>query len=420
MHFRAGILIAASLLLGVPPEAPAQEPVRRVTLDEALALFASNSLELRIARAGATEASLTARQAAAYPNPALTATHEALGSGAARYRESYLTVSQRLDWPWLASARRAAAGHRSGAAVARVAADSIRLAFDVRRAFGEAAAAEDLTTALAEATELVRRAERQASERAASGDISRYELRRLRVERLRYENELGQAASALGTARRRLGGMVLTGGSGEVAPSAPLPGHPPRVSLEVAVERAVGLHPAVAEAAALAAAARNARQAAASDRLPAPTITGGYKGQSDGFSGLFLGAGVSLPLFDRRGAALAAAKAQAEGSATAAALATRLAENDVRRTHAAYGAALARAALQGDSAEAEADALLRIARLAYEEGEMSLIELLDAVDAYRTSRAAAVEAGVNLWTSFFDLERAVGSPLADLQRKEGQ
>lgn len=419
MWYRVGVFLAG-LLTVAQPDATAQDSPRRVTMDEAIALFASNNLELQIARARGASISGTARQAAAYPNPVLSISHESVERGAAGYRESYFYATQRLEWPWLAAARGAAAGHRAEAEAARVTADSVGLVFEVRRAFGDAAAAEAASTALGEAAELVRHAERQAGERAAAGDISRYELRRLRVERIRYESELAAATLARSAARRRLARLVLPDTGGELAPSAPLDGRPPRISLAAALARAAARHPDLTEAAALAASARDARRAASGDRLPSPTLTGGYKKQSDGGRGLFLGAGLSLPLFDRRGAATAAARAEADGATARLTLAVRATAQDVRRTHETYETALALNGLMGDRAITEADALLRIARVAYEEGEMNLVELLDAVDAYRASRAAAVEASVNLWTSYFDLERAVGSSLVGLPPEGGQ
>lgn len=93
------ILVAALTGLSWPGPAAAQQSVRRVALDEALRLFAENNLELELARANAAEAAGLARQAAAYPNPTVTGTHERLSRDGASYSESYLNFSQRLEWP---------------------------------------------------------------------------------------------------------------------------------------------------------------------------------------------------------------------------------------------------------------------------------------------------------------------------------
>ena len=106
MQQRAVVAMAIGALMGLIParSARAQETIERVTLEEALSLFAQHNLELRIARADAREAVGLARQSAAYPNPTVSVTHETLGGGATDYSETYLNVSQTFEWPWLAAA----------------------------------------------------------------------------------------------------------------------------------------------------------------------------------------------------------------------------------------------------------------------------------------------------------------------------
>ncbi len=203
-----------------------QEPLDRVTLEQATSLFTRHNLQLRIARADAQEAMGLARQSAAYPNPTVSVTHETLGGGTADYDETYFNLSQPFEWPWLSSARRAQATRMAEALGARVAADSTRLVFEMKRAFIEAAAAELTRDALEEATALVRRAEGQAAVRATAGDLSEYELRRLRVERARYEVDLAAATLALRASRRTLASMIAPDSLSEIAPVS-LPGAVP-------------------------------------------------------------------------------------------------------------------------------------------------------------------------------------------------
>jgi cobalt-zinc-cadmium efflux system outer membrane protein len=115
-----------------------------------------------------------------------------------------------------------------------------------------------------------------------------------------------------------------------------------------------------------------------------------------------------LPLFDRRGAAAAEAAAATASAEAHLALARRLVDNDLRLTVEAYQAARERFRLFTGELLTDLEGLLRIARMAYAEGEMSLVELLDAVDAFRTARVTAVNAHRDLWVTYFDVERAAG------------
>ncbi len=412
--------MAIAALTGLIPArlARAQETVGRVTLEEAMRLFAQHNLQLRIARADAQEAAGLARQSSAYPNPTVSVTHETLDGGAGDYSETYFNLSQEFEWPWLARARRTAALRLADAVGARVAADSVRLAFDVKRAFIEAAATERAREALEEATTLVRHAEGQASARVASGDLSEYELRRLRVELARYEIDLAAAALALRASRRNLASLIMPDSVRELAPVGLPEGEPRDIVLADVAYVAQVSRAELVGAASWTAAAEGTRSAARAMRLPVPTLTAAYKDQSDGLSGVFLGLGLRLPLFDGNGAAVAAGEAAVRSAEARQLLLARQVYNEVQLVHNAYVAARERVDLMRTDLVGDTDALLRIARVAYEEGEMTLVELFDAVDAFRTAHVMATEAIADLWVGYYDLERTVGAPLDSLSTEE--
>ena len=60
-----------------------------------------------------------------------------------------------------------------------------------------------------------------------------------------------------------------------------------------------------------------------------------------------------------------------------------------------------------DSLDEDPD-LLQIAQLAYDAGEMDLVQLLDAAEALWDARTARARLKADLWTAYYDLERAVG------------
>jgi len=143
-------------------------------------------------------------------------------------------------------------------------------------------------------------------------------------------------------------------------------------------------------------------------RYPDVTVTGGYKRQSDGFDGFFLGASLPVPVFDQRDGDVEAAEARVRTATTQLALTQRTVANDVRRTFSTYLSVSKRVALIRDQLLSGLDDLLRIARVSYGEGEMSLLELLDAADAYRESQIAISDLTSEIWVRYYDLERAIG------------
>ena len=144
---------------------------------------------------------------------------------------------------------------------------------------------------------------------------------------------------------------------------------------------------------------------------PSPTLFGGVKRADNGSGrerGGVVGLTVSLPLFDRGG------REAARWGAERARIALRLAatEHEIRRevTRASAALALRQEALSGDDAEA-GDELTRIAEVAYREGEVGILELLDAVRTSARAGARSVELRLDVRLARIALERAVGDIL---------
>ena len=391
-----------------PGSSAGQEPVRRVSMAEALRLFGENSLVLRIARAEELAIRGDARQASAYFNPALNVVREDLGSGSADYSETVVGLAQQLEWPGRTAARKRAADRRADAASASFRADSIRLAFDVRRAWIDAWAAETSAEALRRAATLVAAAVEAAERRLEEGDISGYEVRRLRLERVRVESEVAAAELEVAETRRTLATFLLPEpDASEIAASGGPEGELPAIGREAALET-IADRPDLKAASLALEAARAAASVAGTDWVPSPKLTVGYKDQSDGLSGAALGLSLPLPLFDRGGGAARRERARAAGAAATLALRRRHARNDAITTADRYASRRDRLSLVGEALPADAEALLEAARTAYEEGEMSLLALLDAVRAFREAHLSAIELRADAWIAYYDLLRAMG------------
>jgi cobalt-zinc-cadmium efflux system outer membrane protein len=386
------------------------DSLRTVGLREALRLFRENNLSLRRARSEARALQGHARQAKAYPNPSLQATHEPLWRDGESQSETYLNLSQELEWSGR-SARIAAAKKTATAARARTAADSARLALQVTEAYVEAATAETRRRRLEQVTRVFRQADSSMAEQRREGDASGYAARRIRLERARYEQRLAAARLEARSTRRQLALLILPEEAPLVA-AEPLPERRPSSisrgdALRMALRDRPELRRRQLEVEAQTAALRSARREA----WPDPSVTAGYKRQSDGFEGAFLGVGIPLPFFDRNRGAAEAESARLQAAQTQQDLARRQIRGEVRRAYAAYRSARRQTQLLGDDLLRGTGDLLRIAQTSYGEGEMSLVELLDAADAYRDARLRSVDLRADIWTRYFRLLRAMGQTL---------
>lgn len=403
-------IVALVVTLGVWTTAlEAQVPARRVNLAEALRLFAANNLDLRVARYELAESRGDARQAGAFPNPTLSVTHEPLSDGATEYSESYFNLSQRFELPGRRSARTEEQVWAVRAREARLSADSARLAFAVKEAYVEAVLAEELLSVVERVAGVFREAARSAAVREAEGDISRYDLRRITVERARYENLLADAQIRRSSAGRKLALLILPESDAvEVFPAGLDEDAPPEPTLGSSAEEWSARRQEIVSAEADVEAAHAAARFRRAARLPDFTATGGFKRQSDGFNGVFLGLSIPLPLFDRKRGAIDAAEAHVGTLETRLGLTQRQVENDLRRAIESYESLKRRAEVRGDGVLEASSDLLEIAQVAYDLGEMGLLEILDAAEALRGAQNASFQLKADLWTAYYDLERATG------------
>ncbi len=396
--------------LGDSADSLRADSLRTVGLREALRLFRENNLSLRRARSEARALQGEARQAKTYPNPTFQATYEPISRGDTRQSETYLNLSQQLEWSGR-SARIQSAQKRAVAAQARAAVDSVQLALQVTEAYVEAATAQTRRRRLEQVTQVFRQADSSIAERRGEGDASGYAARRIRLERARYEQRLAAARLEAQRARRQLALLILPDDASSVAAESLPKGKPSSISRGEAFRMALQDRPELRRRQSEVSAQRAALRAARREAWPDPSVTAGYKRQSDGFEGAFLGASIPLPFFDRNRGAAEAESARLRAAETGQILARREIRNEVRRAYAAYSSARRQfQLLDGDLLRGSGD-LLRIAQASYGEGEMSLVELLDAADAYRDARLRSVGLRANLWTRYFRLLRAMGEPL---------
>jgi cobalt-zinc-cadmium efflux system outer membrane protein len=340
----------------------------------------------------------------AYPNPAVTYSREGAGFTEFFQAEQSLPVFGARDVLSRAGVAASAAAEaerdarlwflRSGAAaaVARVVAEQAR----VDSARGQTLEIERLV-------EILRTRERE-------GEGSRFD--RLRAEQeLRDTNQLVTAARvALTESRTVLAGMLPRGVSITRITAAQNP-EPPAVVVEDLLTRASSTRAELRALQQLGARATLEADAARRARRPAPTLFGGVK-RADAASGRetggVFGLTVTLPLFDagRR----EAARWDAEGARVEAERAAI--EYRIRREIAGAWEVLAiRHAALTEEPPGAAEELVQIAVVAYREGEVGILELLDAARTAARARNRAIDLLLGVRLAQIALERAVGDTL---------
>lgn len=405
---RIGVVLLTAFPASAPSALQGQDDVPRVTLAEALDAFAENSPALRMARAEAAGIAGRARQSRSYANPAFSLLREDLSHSGEDYWETTAGLMQRIEWPGRTVARGTAARHTITGAGARFRADSLQLAFSVREAYVTAWLAEEAERTIAQAAELIYVVTRAAEQRLEAGDISGYETRRLRLGRIQAERDEADAELRTRAARRLLASLVLPEVSlHELGPADAIIGVPPAIASGSARDALSG-RPDLEAAARELDAARALHRVANLEWVPDPTVSLAYKEHADGFKGATVGVDLPLPIFNRAGGAREEAAARESAATSGLDLLRRQAELDLVDASDRYSVARERLEVTGDGIMAEAEVLLSAAGVAYDEGEMTLVEFLDATGAFRDARLSALTLRAEAWIAYYNLLRAMG------------
>ena len=410
----SGLLLAA--LAWLPRPAISQQS-RPLTLEQAWAAARRVSPDLAAARAALDAASARAHQAGALTNPTLSYGYEQTSAGGQRTSQSIAALEQPLELTGVRGARQEAARLRREAAEADLRAVEGQVGFEVTRAYALAQAAEERMALAERAATAFDRAQRVTGARLVAGDVSGYEARRIRLEGARYAALRAEAALVRRTAHAALAALV-----GVPADSLVLPGLTPPESLppaSAALSRdsilalALRRRPELVGAERQAAAALADTRAVGRERIPVPIASAGWKSERAATGGARLDgfvAGVSLPLpfWDRRGGAVAAAEADARRRAAEADAVRRRVVREAEEAYTALRAAEEEVGHLGPALGAEAAMALQAAEIAYTEGEIPLVEWLDAVRAYHEAESMFATLRAELQVRRAALERATG------------
>ena len=398
----------ALLLLAFNADARAQAPL---TLEAARQRARAVSPTLMAARAAAEAATGRERQAGALTNPYFSYSREQVG-GDASASQDIAALEQPIEIGGQRSARVGAARLRRESAEARLQAAAVDVDLDVARAFVALWAADRRTALLQQAAQQFATATNVMNRRLAEGDVSGYAARRVRLEAARYAALAAAADLERQSARLRLAQLLQMPPDSIATPQIPTA----RTAQADSLLANAGLLNAEVRAADLEArAAAMDAQLSRRERIPAPTLSAGYKRETTTadatLNGFVAGIGLTIPLWDNRVGAVQAADAEARRLA---------AERDVVQQRITLQLHTAREAIRRLETQlatlraqlgAEAVAALRAAETAYAEGEITLAEWLDAVRAYQEAESSFTLVTAETLLQHAQLERLVGTQI---------
>jgi len=405
MFTRARAYVRLSLLVCcLAASVAAQELTERQALQLLRESPYHRELQARVAVARATT-----RRATLYPNPSVSASFEGAGRTDFYLFEQPLAVNGRLGL-----LRRAG---ESAIAVAQAGADHAlrQIEARLRDVFHQLAYAQKrkrtIRDSIGELEELVR----ILRERETAGEGSKFDRLRAEREIVERETEFADAEALIAESQARLGGFLgqrihtqnLTA-TGTLAPEYALP------NLQDALAEALVARSDYQVEKERLEQARLEGEAADRVRIPNPVISGGLKRGAIGdryASGPVLAVSIDLPLFNKGQADKELAEAEAGRTRARRGILENRILAGVRAAHDSLRLRREIAADYQARSGRRAEELREIAEIAYQEGELGILELLDSYRVAQRAKLRLLDLQVTAKLAEVEFDRTVAKEL---------
>ncbi|RJF91391.1 TolC family protein [Sphingomonas cavernae] len=370
---------------------------------------AASSPRLSAGEADVDAARGEARQARTRPNPVLNTEVENFAGGRPYDRfdqaETTVSVQQPLELGGKRSARAAVADADVRTADARAEQARVDLARDLATAYASAEAMAARVIVARDALDLAGQDARVARLLVENGREARVRSVQAEAAVAAARGDLASAEAESDAALARLGALLGTPNAFTSIAGGLLDAPLPALTGD-------GESPAVRVARAERDAARWRIDSERRRAIPDITVSlGARRLEADDATAMVAGVSVPLPLFDRNRGSVDSASAAARAAEARLAEAAAVAEADrlAARTRVRAAEARVLAAIEGETAAAEAH---RLARIGYEGGKMPLIELLGARRALVEARSRTIEVRLARIEAAAELARSQGASLA--------
>jgi cobalt-zinc-cadmium efflux system outer membrane protein len=397
----------------VPTATPA---ARSITISDAVAIFLQQNLQLLAARYDIDTAEAEKLTARLRPNPQLNISTSDIPlkfTGPLIKEQTYdYGVSQTVELGGKRSKRIAAAD--ANAELARGIFQTVvwQLTNDLKRKFYTALLAESLLKLAQENQNTFAETLKQTTELYNAGEISGLELKRLEVEKLKFDTDVANSQRDYEVAVRDL--RVTLGGdyqAMDIDVAGTLDYEPYDFSPDELRADALAARPD------LKAAQLGERAASASIRLqnalriPDLTFGAGVEQVPLGTNTFNVGVGITLPLFDRNQGERAKALIDRKRAQTQQQLLTNQISGDVDKALVAFELQKRRVGLYRAGVLTKVDEIQNLTEFALKAGESSTLDLLDAIRTRRDTLASYYQALFDYQMSLLDLELATATPL---------
>ncbi len=374
-----------------------------ISLDKAVELFKQNSLQQELARYDRLRKQGEAIRYKAYPNPEVSVNREQLNAGAVDYEETTYMLSQPIELMGQPFLRNKSASKSQKAAELQFEYDRLQLIRRVKSLYAEYWQLSQKLEIYNRALEVIRKVRSAAKARQDEGSFSGLQVQRFNVELSRYRKQRDQIQLSRKQAGNRLATFLFSGQElgTQIQVSDSLTVDPINLQEQALIQYALANRADLAALEQMVDASELQYKVEKRDRLPDLNVNFGYKNQSDGAEGFVIGGSIKLPIFNQNRGNVTITQAKTRSRQTELTLKQQRVRNQVSTAYERVELVLEQwTSMQEDSMD---ESLLEAARAAYQQGRYSLIELLDATQAYIDGQTMIYETKADYNQALFEL-----------------
>jgi cobalt-zinc-cadmium efflux system outer membrane protein len=411
------LLVAISVAgLQVQAQTPVPPAKRSITLADAVEIFLQRNLQLVAARYDIDTAEAEKLTAHLRPNPQISFASSGLPlslTGPLIREQTYdYGVSQTFELGGKRDKRIDLANKNADLARGQFEMAVWSLTNDLKRKFYTVLLNESLLKLSTENQTTFSEIIKHTTELVQAGEISGLDLKRLEVEKLKFDTDVANAERdyevALRDLRVTLGGDYQTM---EIAAVGALDYQPYVFSLADLRDKSLAARPDLKAARLSERAADAAIRLQNAQRIPDVTVGGGVEQVPLGGSSYTFAVGIALPIYDRNQGERAKALIDKMKAQNQQQLLTNQVLSDVDKALVAFEMQKRRVELYRTGVLTKVDDIQNLTEVALKAGESSTLELLDAIRTRRDTLASYYQTLFDYETSLLDLELATATPL---------
>ena len=412
-----GVKGSIAAMLQGQQQTPAASAKRSITLSDAVSIFLQQNLQLVAARYDVDSADAEKLTARLRPNPQVTIGSSGLpvnfsGPFVSQQTFSY-GISQTLELGGKRRKRIDAANANSDLAQGQFQMVVWQLTNDLKKKFYAVLLNEALLKLATENQKTFAETIKHTTELFEAGEISGLDLRRLEVEKLKFDTDVANSERDYELALRDL--RVTLGGDYramdiEVAGTVDYY-QPYEFSFAEMRDKALAARPDLKAAQLSERAADASIRLQDAQRIPDLTVGGGIDQVPSGTSTYNVGVGITLPVSNRNQGERAKALIEKKKAQNQQQLVTNQVLSDVDKALVAFDIQKRRVELYRTGVLTKVNEIQNLTEFSLKAGESSTLELLDAIRTRRETLASFYQTLFDYQVSLLDLELATATPL---------